>query len=281
MLEVLLDSILDSVKLLPFLFLTYLLMEFLEHKAGEHSQKIMARTGKWGPLIGGVLGVIPQCGFSAAASGLYAGRVVTVGTLMAVFLSTSDEMLPVMISEGVAASVMGKIILCKLVIAVIAGFLVDALMHVLGHEQGHEHIHDLCEKEHCDCESHFVRSAFRHTWQVFLFIFVITLILNGAIAFIGEQTLAMFIARNRGVSILLVGLIGLIPNCAASVVITELLITGMISFGAAMAGLLVGSGVGMLVLFRMNRKPGENCVIMGGLYVISVIAGFVLSFLGI
>ena len=275
--DLLLDSAIDSIKLVPFLFLTYLLMEFLEHKAGARSRKVMAGTGKTGPVIGAVFGMFPQCGFSAAASGLYAGRVITVGTLMAVFLSTSDEMLPIMISKQVSPAVIGKILICKVVVAVIAGFAVDLGMRALGKTQGTEHIHDLCEKEHCECENHWVKSSIRHTWQVFVFIFIASFVLNVLIAIIGKQTIAAFVSRNEAISIVLVGLVGLIPNCAASVVITELLLTGMIPFGAAMTGLLVGSGVGILVLFRMNRHVKENIAIVGILYAVSVIAGFILN----
>ena len=222
----LLHTIEDSIKLLPFLFLTYLVMEYIEHKMGEKSKKIVKNSGKFGPLIGGVLGVFPQCGFSAAAANLYAGRVITLGTLIAIFLSTSDEMLPILISEQVDPMIIAKIIGMKLLIGIVAGFVMDAF--VKGHNhKGHEHdeemhIHSVCDHDHCHCEEGIFKSACIHTLQIFAFIAIITFVLNLGVEAIGEDTLASLILNQPVIGPVLSGIVGLIPNCASSVVITQL-----------------------------------------------------------
>lgn len=280
----LLHTIEDSIKLLPFLFLTYLVMEYIEHKMGEKSKKIVKNSGKFGPLIGGVLGVFPQCGFSAAAANLYAGRVITVGTLIAIFLSTSDEMLPILISEQVDPMVITKIIGMKLLIGIVAGFVIDAF--VKGHNhKGHEHdeemhIHSVCDHDHCHCEEGIFKSACIHTLQIFAFIAIITFALNIGVEAIGEDTLASLILNQPVIGPVLSGVVGLIPNCASSVVITQLYLEGMMSTGAMLAGLLVGSGVGVLVLFKENANIKENAKIVALLYAIGVIAGIIIECIG-
>lgn len=280
----LLHTIEDSIKLLPFLFLTYLVMEYIEHKMGEKSKKIVKNSGKFGPLIGGVLGVFPQCGFSAAAANLYAGRVITVGTLIAIFLSTSDEMLPILISEQVDPMVITKIIGMKLLIGIVAGFVIDAF--VKGHNhKGHEHdeemhIHSVCDHDHCHCEEGIFKSACIHTLQIFAFIAIITFALNIGVEAIGEETLASLILNQPVIGPVLSGVVGLIPNCASSVVITQLYLEGMMSTGAMLAGLLVGSGVGVLVLFKENANIKENAKIVALLYAIGVIAGIIIECIG-
>ena len=169
MLHIIEHSLLDSLKLVPFLFLTYLAMEYLEHKTGAKVQKIIRKAGKWGPVAGGILGAAPQCGFSAAASNLYAGRVITLGTLIAVFLSTSDEMLPILISEKVEPALIFKILLIKVVIGIVAGFVIDLIVG-RNREQEHSHIHEMCEQENCHCEEGILRSAVNHTLRITFFI---------------------------------------------------------------------------------------------------------------
>ncbi len=280
----LLHTIEDSIKLLPFLFLTYLVMEYIEHKMGEKSKKIVKNSGKFGPLIGGVLGVFPQCGFSAAAANLYAGRVITVGTLIAIFLSTSDEMLPILISEQVDPMVITKIIGMKLLIGIVAGFVIDAF--VKGHNhKGHEHdeemhIHSVCDHDHCHCEEGIFKSACIHTLQIFAFIAIITFALNIGVEAIGEETLASLILNQPVIGPVLSGIVGLIPNCASSVVITQLYLEGMMSTGAMLAGLLVGSGVGVLVLFKENANIKENAKIVALLYAIGVVMGIIIECIG-
>lgn len=278
MVDVILDTLLDVVKLLPFLFLTYIVMEYLEHKTGDKTAALVRKAGKFGPVIGGFLGIVPQCGFSAAASNLYAGRVITLGTLMAIYLSTSDEMLPILISEQAPIGTILKILLGKAAIGIVAGLVIDLLLRGRNKDE-HEHIHDMCEQEHCHCEKGIVRSALSHTLQISLFILVITFALNLILFFVGEDALAGLIQNRRFAGPLLAGLVGLIPNCAGSVVITQLYLEKIIGIGAAFAGLLTGSGVGLLVLFRVNHDRKENLKILGLLYVIGVAAGIVMEFL--
>lgn len=276
-LDVFLDTGIDALKLLPFLFLAYLVMECLEHWTGGKMQEVVKKSGKAGPAIGGLLGVFPQCGFSAAAANLYAGRIITLGTLIAVFLSTSDEMLPIMISENVAPSMIGKILLLKVIFAIVMGFLVDFFFRKNAEMQiGH-----LCERHHCHCERGIWRSALRHTWKIFLYIIVVSLILNFAVALIGEETLAALIQGKPALSLFLAALVGMIPNCASSVVLTQLYLGGVLSAGALMAGLLSGSGVGFLVLLRVNDDRRENLRIFALLYAIGVGAGALMQLLGI
>ena len=276
MLHVIEHSILDSIKLIPFLFLTYLAMEWLEHKAGEKAERVIRKAGKWGPFLGGALGAVPQCGFSAAASNLYAGRLISMGTLLAIYLSTSDEMLPILISAKADPRLIVQILVLKVVIGVAAGFVVDLLISAKKPEQ-HAHIHEMCEQEHCHCEEGIFRSAVNHTLKITLFILLITFALNLVMHYVGEDALAALLRDRKVLGPVLSGLVGLIPNCAASVVITQLYLEGAMSFGTMMAGLLVGAGVGILVLCRVNKSRKENLQIIGLLYVICVVAGILLG----
>lgn len=277
MFEILEDTFIDAVKIIPFLFLTYLAMEYLEHRTGEKTKKLIRRAGKFGPVFGGALGAVPQCGFSAAASNLYAGRVITVGTLIAIYLSTSDEMLPILISEKVNAAVILKILLAKAVIGILGGLVVDLFFRHFHAEAEHEHIHDICEQENCHCEDGIIKSAAKHTLQIIFFILVISLAINIVIHFVGEEVLAGFILNRPVLGPVLAGIVGLIPNCAASVVLTQLYLEGVLGVGSMMAGLLVGAGVGLLVLFRVNHNRAENLKITGILYLIGVIAGIIIE----
>ncbi len=282
MIDILMDAILDSVKLLPFLFLTYLVMEALEHHTGKQVRDKIKNAGKSGPLWGSVLGVVPQCGFSTAASSLYAGRVITVGTLIAVYLSTSDEMLPILISEAVAPVAIIKILGTKVLMACISGFVVEAVYTKLMHKKEKEmDIHTVCEEEHCHCEDGLLVSAIKHTLKIFLYIFLLTLALNLLIETIGEATLAGWFSNVPVVGELIAAVIGLIPNCASSVIITELYLDGIIGAGAMMSGLLVNAGVGILVLFRLNRDAKQNLGILGALYALGVFWGVVIEMTGI
>ncbi|WP_408069701.1 putative manganese transporter [Butyrivibrio sp. JL13D10] len=331
------DTLEDGLKILPFLFITYLVMEYLEHRTGKKTQNMVQKAGKFGPLLGGLFGAFPQCGFSAAASNLYAGRVITLGTLIAIYLSTSDEMVPLFISEQVPFQKMLAIIFMKAVIGIIYGFLIDfAVVHYRRMKHRAEadslQIDELCKREHCHCEedtpkisahrgrsevsanerstsetalnksiskadlakeagsghehSHeghgnILRSAFIHTIHIFIYVLIFTLILNALIEFIGEDTLAGVLKTNTFLSHGLAGIIGLIPNCAASIVITELYLSGIITFGTMMSGLLVGAGVGLLILFRVNEGTTRNLQITLILYLVGTFSGFILDLLGI
>ena len=272
----------DSVKLLPFLLFTYLLMELLEHTTGGKVQNKIKDAGKVGPLWGGLLGIMPQCGFSAAAASLYAGRVITVGTLLAVFLSTSDEMLPIFISESVALATIIKILAAKVCIAIISGFLAELVyVNVFKKKEKDMDIHVVCEEEHCSCEDGVLKSALKHTLKIFVYILLITFILTLVIEMIGEDHLAVVFQNIPVVGEMIAALVGLIPNCASSVVITELYLSGIIGAGAMMSGLLVNAGVGLLVLFRLNRNWKQNAGIMAALYGFGVVWGVIIELLGI
>jgi len=287
--DVLADAVLDTLYLVPFLFVTYLVMEWLEHRTGDSAQRAIQRAGVAGPAIGALLGVVPQCGFSAAASTLYAGRVITLGTLFAVFLSTSDEMLPIFIAEQVPADVLFKVLGMKVVIGMVAGFAVDGIMRATNRAHKHQHIHELCEHDHCHCEDgeghehghSILSSAVKHTLQVTLFVFLVSVALDAVLAVVGEEALGAFLSANKAFAIIGSGIIGLIPNCAASVAIAQLYIDGVLGTGAMMAGLLSAAGVGMLVLLRTNRRAAENAAIVGVLLAISVVAGLIIDAAGI
>lgn len=279
MLEVLLETIIDSIKLLPFLFLAYLLIEFIENKAQEKTTIAIEKSGKFGPIIGALLGIVPQCGFSAAAANLYVGRVITLGTLISIFLSTSDEMLPVLISKAAPIGLIIKILLIKIFIGMVCGIVID-LLAKHKEEDKKEEIHKLCHDEHCHCEeSGIFKSSIKHTLQIFAYIFVVSLILNYVIHYIGEERLASLILNIPVLGTIISGLIGLIPNCASSVILTELYLENILSLGSMIAGLLVNSGIGVLVLFKVNKNLKENITVLGILYVIGIISGILLDFI--
>lgn len=280
MLEIIEDTLLDSVKLIPFLFLTYLAMEWMEHKTGDAAKKIVEKSGKLGPLVGAVLGAFPQCGFSAAGSSLYAGRVITLGTLFAIYLSTSDEMLPIMLSEEVPFSVIGRILCLKILIGFVAGFLIDTVLRHRG-KLSQEHIEEMCDHDHCHCEEGILKSAAIHTLQVTFFIVLITFVVNLVLHTVGEDALSELFLNKGILGEMTAGMIGLIPNCAASVTVTQLYLKGVLSFGAMLSGLLTGAGVGLLVLFKVNHSWKENVCIVGILYIIGTACGIVVNLLGI
>ena len=289
MLDALLDAVLDSLKILPFLFVTYLIMEYLESHTEDRVRDLVKRAGWMGPFWGSLLGAVPQCGFSAAASNLYAGRAISLGTLIAIFLSTSDEMIPIMISEAVPASKMLKLLLVKLVIGILCGFLIDGFCHIRNSrktgqpEDGEDFLIDrLCEKEHCHCENgSIVGSALKHTFHIILFVFVITVILNLAFLFLGEERLTAAISSRPVSGLFLSGLIGLIPNCGASVLLTQMYLHGVLPVSHLIAGLLDGAGVGLLILFRVNPDQKENLRITLLLYLLAVVFGMLIHLLGV
>lgn len=278
MLDIILDTLLDALKLLPFLFLTYLLMEFIEHKMGEKTEKIIHRSGRLGPLFGSLCGCVPQCGFSAAASNFYACRVITLGTLISVYLSTSDEMLPIMISERAGAKLIFAVIGIKIVYGMLIGFAIDLIV-IRKNES--PRIHELCEHEKCHCEDNIFIPALRHTGEIILYIVIISLILNTVIYYVGEENIKSIILDKPVLGEVISGIVGLIPNCAASVIITELYLEGLLGFGSLMAGLFVGAGVGLLILFKVNRSIKESFAVLGLLYATGVIGGLIISLLGI
>lgn len=269
----------DTVKLLPFLFLTYLGMEYLENRAGHKTVAMLSRTGKRGPLLGGLLGAVPQCGFSAAAANLYAGGVITVGTMVAVFLSTSDEMLPILISGRAETKEILFIVGAKVIVGIGAGLAVDFVIRKLhnGNQKG-LHIQEICEREHCHCEEGgLLKPAFIHSVRIAVFVFFVLLGINFLAEWIGMEKLIETVASFPVFSIFLVGLIGMIPNCAVSVAITTLYLEGVLSLGSMFAGLLACAGIGIVILFKMNHNWKKNAMIVSGLYGISVLGGILVE----
>ena len=276
MLDCLLDGLLDTLKLLPYLLITFLLLEFLEHKLTKKNEKILTKAKKGGPILGGLLGALPQCGFSSMAANLFSSRVITMGTLIAVFLSTSDEMLPIMIGEKANILLVLKIIGFKVLIGIITGFIIDLIYRKKKEE--HEHIHDLCDDEHCDCEHDgILLASIKHTLKIGLFILIANLLINLVIFKVGEDRLESILLHRNALKYFLASLIGLIPNCAGSVIITELYLSQLISVGTMLSGLLTGSGIGILLLFRTNKNLIENFSILSIIYFIGVIVGILVD----
>ncbi len=292
--EVILDGLLDVLKLLPFLFLTYLLMEWIEHKGEEKTVAFMKKTGRIGPLLGGAIGVVPQCGFSAAAANLYTGRVITVGTLVAVFLSTSDEMLPILITDGtVPLRVTLTLVGVKAVVGIGVGFLIDFLVTrffkaktevadgPFDGENVHIAIDEICEHDHCHCEKGVLHSAIHHTLTISGFILLVNYLIGTAVFFLGEEAIGSVFEGRPVLGIVLSVLVGLVPNCAASVTLTELYAAGVLSGGALLAGLLPGAGVGILVLFRVNHHKKENLLILAALVLTGLLVGGLFDLTGL
>ena len=271
------DGTLDTLKLIPFLFITYLVMEWVEHRTSDHTKIAIRKAGRLGPLVGGILGVIPQCGFSAAAASLYAGKVITAGTLIAVFLSTSDEMLPILLSERAGIGFIAKVLIVKALYGVIAGFLVDFLFRKLNERRIGVGIHGICTQEHCHCEKGIVRSALKHTVSITFFILLISIALNILLSIVGTENLSNLVLNRPVIGEVLAGLIGLIPNCAASIALTQLYLEGVMSAGAMVSGLMVGAGVGLLVLFRTNRHTRQNIQLTILLYILGVAGGLIVQ----
>ncbi len=283
MLEVLSDAALDTLKLLPFLFFTYLVLEFIEEKAEKGSLKLVRQSGVLGPVIGSVVGIVPQCGFSASASNLFAQRLISAGTLIAVFLSTSDEMLPILISSAVPPLTILKLLGFKVLAGILFGLAADKLFRLCRHEGERVDLHELCEEENCGCEERGVfLSALLHTLQIAGFVLAINLALGLLLHFVGEETLSGLILNRPVLGPILSGLVGLIPNCAASIIITELYLSGAMTAGSMMAGLLTASGVGLLVLFRINRRAmRDNVKILAFTLVSAILTGIALDLAGV
>lgn len=276
MIDIIIDTLIDGVKLLPFLFLTFLLIEYIEHKVDN--KKIIQKSGKLGPLVGSLLGTFPQCGFGVSATNLYATRIISVGTLISVYLSTSDEMLPIMISNGTDINIILRIIFFKVLIGMTFGFLIDFFMR---NKKSKIDIEHFCEETHCHCEDGIFKSALKHTINIFTFIIIISFILNLIFNYFGEDTLSKLFMKGNLISPFISSLVGLIPNCASSVLITELYLNNAISFGSAMAGLLSGSGVALLVLFKANINMKENISILLTVYLIGSFMGVLIEIMSL
>lgn len=277
--EVILDTIVDSLKLIPFLLVAFLIIELLEHKLNNKTKNILTKSKKIGPIIGSLLGVIPQCGFSVMATNLYITRIITLGTLISIYLSTSDEMLIIMISEKVEISLILKILLIKIFFGIVYGLIIDKIINKKKKDKKTNY--ELCDKEHCDCNHSILLSAIKHTLHITLFIFIITLIINTIFTLLGDNYLSKILLNNSILSPFITSLIGLIPNCAASVILTELYLNSTISLGALIGGLLTSSGSSLLVLIKNNKNQKENLSIILLLYTLGVLSGIIIELISL
>ena len=270
---------LDTIKIVPFLFLTYLLLEYIEHKSEERTEQFVLNNKKTGPLVGGLVGLVPQCGFSTAAAGLYSGGIISIGTLLAVFLSTSDEMFAVLFSNRIPLRDILLILAFKFVVAVISGFLLDAFWKK---SHSHSEIEHHCHDEGCHCEEKgILLSAIYHTVKIVIFIFIVSVAVHLAVELAGEDNLAKLFSGVPVLSNLIAALIGLIPNCAASVVLAQLYVEGVISAGAMISGLLVGAGTGLLLLLRVNHHRADNVKFVAVLFLVGIVGGLLFEIVGL
>ncbi len=275
MLDILLDVIKDSLKLLPFLFIAFLIIELLEHKFNKYTKKITSKSGKFGPIIGSILGLFPQCGFSVMATNLYITKIITMGTLISIYLATSDEMLPILLSQNVASIDIIKILGIKFLIALISGILIDLIFKSNIEKNKH---YDICEKEHCHCkEDGIIKSTIHHTIYIWIFIFICLLAIESLIELLPVGMLESIFKGMGFFSPFIASLIGLIPSCGASVIITELYLNGMIPLSSLIAGLLTGSGVAIMVLIKENNNIKDSIKILTTIYIIGALSGLIIE----
>ena len=276
MLEVIQDTLLDTIKLLPFLFVAFLIIEFIEHKLSNKQENIISKFGKLGPIVGALLGAIPQCGFSVLATNLYVTRIISLGSLISIYLSTSDELIPLMISHNAPITKILSIVSIKVVIGMISGFLIDLLIRKTTKSD-----FVLCEDEDCDCDHSIIKSSLIHTLKIAFFILIITFLINILFHYVDLSFLESALKNNKILTPFIASLIGLIPNCASSVMISELYLNNLISLGTTLSGLLTGSGVAIMVLVRKNKNISENLFVIGLIYFIGVIWGLLFNFIGV
>lgn len=277
--EIILDTFFDVLKLIPFLFIVFLFMEYMEHKLSKKSNNAILKAGKFGPFLGSLIGALPQCGFGVAATNLFATKIITLGTLIAIYLSTSDEMLAILISNKVSISFIIYVLIIKILIALVCGYIIDIVFRKKINNK--REIKNFCEEEHCHCENGILKSAIHHTLNISSFILIVEFILNASIHYLGEENIAKLLMGNNIYGSFLTSLLGLIPNCASSVIITELFLSGTIKFGSLIGGLLTGSGVALLILFKVNKNVKENITILVILYLIGALSGLIINILGL
>ena len=275
MLDIILETILDTIKLIPFLFVAFLIIELIEHKLTNKNKKILGKTKKFGSIIGALLGIIPQCGFSAMATNLYITRIVSLGTLISIYLSTSDEMLPILISKNVNPTIIIKILLIKVLFAIVYGIIIDII--ISKRKKKEKENYQICEDEHCDCNKGILKPAIKHTLNISLFILIINFIINILFTYIGEDFLSKLLLKNSLFSPFITSLIGLIPNCGASVILTELYLNNAIELSSLISGLLTGSGTALIILFKGNKNIKENIFIVVLLYLLGSISGIIIN----
>lgn len=274
--EILVDTLLDLVKIVPFLFVIYLFLEWMENQTGHRMERFLEKHRRLNPLAGTLFGLLPSCGFATAASSLYATGVISAGTLVAIFLSSSDEMLSIMLGMQADLSLIAPILVVKLVVGILAGYGFDALSR-------HRSINvsEFCEREHDDHSHGVLYSACMHTLQVTVWLFVTVFVFNGIVGLIGEEVISGFIATHPSQSVLICGLVGLIPGCASSIILTTMYIDNVLAFSAVCAGLLVNAGTGMIMLYRVNPDWKDNTKILLATLVCGITAGFILQIFGL
>ena len=273
MLDIIIDTIKDGLKLLPFLFVAFLIIEVLEHKFNEKNEKVLKKSGMFGPIIGGILGCFPQCGFSVMATNLYVTRIISLGTLISIYLSTSDEMLPILLMRGSSLGEIFMLLGIKMLIGIVSGLLIDLFIR----KKEDIKIKDLCEDDDCHCEESLLISSIKHTIHTLVFIMIISFILNIIMYYGGEEFISTLLKNNTLIAPFISSLIGLIPNCASSVVLTELYLSNVLTLSSVIAGLLTGSGASILVLFKSNKNIKENLKILSLVYFIGVIGGLLVE----
>lgn len=280
MIDILIDTTIDALKLMPFLFVAFLLIEVLEHKLTVKNKSIITKSKKIGPILGALLGVIPQCGFSVMGTNLYVTRIISLGTLFSIYLSTSDEMLPILISEKADIKIILQIILIKILFGMIHGILIDLILRKKNTKQEKTN-YEICDKDHCHCEKGILLSAIKHTLNIIIFLFITSLIINIIFNYVGQDYLSKILLKNSILGPFITSLIGLIPNCGASVILTQLYLNNAISLPSLIAGLLTGSGTAIIVLFKENKNIKENIFIVFLLYSLGVISGLILEIINI
>lgn len=278
MLEIIFDTLIDTARLVPFLFLSFLVIELLEHKLSNKTNNILLKSGKLGPLLGSLFGLIPQCGFSVVATNLYITRIISLGTLIAIYLSTSDEMLPILLSEKAPFKEIALILVIKFVVAVIAGYIINIFLKK--NKEEHEH-YDICHEEHCGCEHehHLIQSSMIHTVKTLVYLLLITFIINVIFNYVGSPYLSKIFLKDSLFGPFITGLIGLIPSCGSSIMLTELYLKGAINLSSVISGLLTGSGIALLILFKSNKNLKENITILSIIYLTGVLTGIIIQLL--
>ena len=272
--EIIIDTLVDSLKLLPFLFVAFFIIELIEHKLDKKNKNLIAKNTKFGPTIGALLGLVPQCGFSVMATNLYVTRIISLGTLIAIYLSTSDEMIPILLADGSSFKTIALILSIKFIIGMLSGYFIDLFLRK---QKKPKEDYEICENENCHCEKSLLVSSLIHTFKILVFLIIITFILNVLFEYVGNNVLTSIFMKNSIFGPFLTSLIGLIPNCGSSIIISKLYLEGMISLGATISGLLTGSGVALLVLFRTNKNLKENFLILMLVYLIGALAGIIIS----
>lgn len=277
--EIILDTIIDTLKLLPFLFIAFLIIEFTEHKLNKKNEMILTKAKKFGVISGSLLGIIPQCGFSVMATNLYITRIITLGTLISIYLSTSDEMLPILISHNVDWSLIIKILLLKIIFAIIYGIILDLIIRKQKNFKNEKLDYQICKKENCHCEEGIVVPALKHTINTGIYVLIISFLINLTFNYIGEHFLSKLLLKNTIFSPFITSLIGLIPNCGTSILLTELYLNKAIHLSSLIGGLLTNCGTALIVLFKNNKQKKENLIIILLLYGLGVISGIILEML--